>query len=74
MRKEFENGIAWGEAKRQLFELINAQLSEPRERYNALLEDPVAIEKTLQQGAVKARDIASPFMQKLRKAVGIYSL
>ena len=26
MRREFANGIAWGEAKKQLFELVNAEL------------------------------------------------
>ena len=74
MRKEFENGIAWGEAKRQLFELIDEELREPRRRYNQLMEDPSAIEQVLVDGAEKARSLAVPFMQKLRKAVGIYGL
>src|SRR5690554_8197931 len=26
MRREFENGIAWGEAKKRLFELVDSQL------------------------------------------------
>jgi tryptophanyl-tRNA synthetase len=30
MRREFAAGIAWGEAKRRLFELVNEQLCEPR--------------------------------------------
>jgi tryptophanyl-tRNA synthetase len=33
MRSEFENGIAWGEAKKQLFELVNGELGEARVRY-----------------------------------------
>ncbi|MBT8149522.1 MAG: tryptophan--tRNA ligase, partial [Gammaproteobacteria bacterium] len=33
MRQEFANGIAWGEAKKQLFELVNEELREPRQRY-----------------------------------------
>jgi tryptophanyl-tRNA synthetase len=74
MRKEFENGIAWGEAKKQLFALVNEEISESRERYNDLLEDGEQIERVLQQGAEKARDLASPFMARLRKAVGIRSL
>lgn len=74
MRTAFENGIAWGEAKKQLFELINEQLTEPRERYNALMEDSASIEKVLVQGAERARDVATPFMQELRKAVGINRL
>lgn len=74
MRQEFANGIAWGEAKKQLFELVNEELGDARERYNELLANPSEIEIVLQQGAEKARAKAQPFMQKLRKAVGIYRL
>jgi len=74
MRKEFENGIAWGEAKKQLFELVNGQLGEARERYNELVVNSHQIEAVLRQGAEKARAKAQPLMQKLRKAVGIYGL
>jgi hypothetical protein len=61
------------EAKKQLFELVNNEVAEARERYNALLENPAHIESVLRQGAEKARDYASPFLRELRKAVGIYS-
>lgn len=74
MRKEFENGIAWGEAKRQLFELINAEISDAREKYNALMEDSSLVENKLREGAVKARDKAAPLLAEVTKAVGIYSL
>ncbi len=74
MRQEFANGIAWGEAKKQLFELINGHLSAPRKRYNALLENSRFIEQTLKVGAEKARKRSIPLMQALRKAVGIFGL
>ncbi len=74
MRREFENGIAWGEAKKQLFELIEAELREPRERYNELLENPSHIEKMLSEGAEKARAVSVPFMAKLNRAVGLHAL
>lgn len=71
MRQAFADGIAWGEAKQQLFELINGELAEPRERYNELIQQPELIEKTLQKGAEKARSFSVPFLQKLKQAVGI---
>ncbi|MGB2115532.1 MAG: tryptophan--tRNA ligase [Porticoccaceae bacterium] len=74
MRQQFAEGIAWGEAKKQLFELINGQLAEPRERYNALLESPAEVEQVLQRGAEKARQHSAVLMAKVRKAVGIRSL
>ena len=71
MRQAFVEGIAWGEAKKQLFELINAELAEARDSYNRLLDDPGHIESVLQQGAEKARAHSVPLMQKVREAVGI---
>ena len=74
MRAEFANGIAWGEAKRQLFELVNEQLREPREKYLQLLENPAQVEAALQQGAQKARQQSSALIAKVRGAVGIRPL
>ncbi len=71
MREEFTKGIAWGEAKKQLFELINDQLKEARERYESLMADPAYVESVLQAGAEKARAYSRPFLAKLRHAVGI---
>ncbi len=71
MRQQFAEGIAWGEAKRQLFELINSQLAEARERYEGLLANPAYIEEVLQAGAAKARAYSRPLLEKLRHAVGI---
>lgn len=74
MREEFARGIAWGEAKKQLYELINNEIKDARERYNSLLEDPEYIEKILLAGAEKARTYSRPLLDKLRDAVGIRSL
>ncbi len=73
MRQAFLDGIAWGEAKKQLFELINDEIGDARERYNALLEKPDYIEDVLQQGATKARGYSQPLLENLREAVGIRS-
>ena len=74
MRQQFAEGIAWGEAKKQLFELINSQLAEPRERYNQLIESPAEVEKILQKGAEKARKYSATLITQVRKAVGIRPL
>lgn len=71
MRTEFENGIAWGEAKKRLFELVNEEIREARDRYNELLLDPGYIEQELLKGAEKARRYSAPLLEKLRKSVGI---
>jgi tryptophanyl-tRNA synthetase len=74
MRKAFAEGIAWGDAKQQLFAVIDAEIAPMRERYNALMADPARIEAILQAGAVKARAIATPLLRELRHAVGLRNL
>jgi len=74
MRQQFAQGIAWGEAKKQLFELINGQLAEPRERYNQLIESPAEVEKILQKGGERARQHSAALIAKVRKSVGIRPL
>jgi tryptophanyl-tRNA synthetase len=74
MRQAFADGIGWGEVKQQLFELVNAELAAPRERYEALINDPQKIEQELKLGAERAREVATPFIRQLREAVGIRTL
>lgn len=74
MREQFAAGIGWGEAKKQLAALINAELAPARERYETLLANPQLIEAELQKGAAKAREYAIPLMQKVKRAMGIAPL
>ena len=67
-------GLAWGEAKKLLAAKINAELSEPRERYNELTANPSQIEDILQAGAAKARKEARELLDQVRDAVGIRPL
>ncbi len=74
MRQAYADGIAWGEAKQQTFELINAELAPARERFEALMARPGDIEEVLQAGARKARERARPLMRRIREAIGIRAL
>lgn len=74
MRQRYLEGIAWGEAKKDLFEFLDEQLSAPRARYNELMNDLGFVEAELKKGAVKAREISVPFMDKIRVAAGIRPL
>lgn len=74
MRSKYENGIAWGEVKRELFECLDANLSEPRRRYHELMNDLGHVEAVLHKGAEKARALAVPFLQEVRIAAGIRPL
>ena len=74
MRTAFADGIAWGDAKLRLFDVIEAQISPMRMRYHELMADPGGIEDILQAGARKARAIATPLLKDLRHAVGLRDL
>lgn len=72
-RSELLQGLGWGEAKNRLFQLLDNELGEPRERYHQLIERPADLEDILQHGAKKARAVATPFLNELREAVGLRS-
>lgn len=74
MRAAFADGIAWGEAKQQLFDVIEAEIAPMRVRYHELMADPGHIEDILRAGAAKARAIATPLLKELRFAVGLRDL
>ncbi|MGI9258708.1 MAG: tryptophan--tRNA ligase [Gammaproteobacteria bacterium] len=74
MRVEYENGIAWGEMKKILFEYINDHLTPARDEYRRLMAEPGHVENVLKQGARRAREISSPFLAEIREAIGIRSL
>ncbi|WP_285419401.1 tryptophan--tRNA ligase [Pseudomonas sp. efr-133-TYG-5] len=72
-RSELLGGLGWGEAKNRLFQLLDNELGESRERYHQLIERPADLEDILQHGAQKARAVATPFLNELREAVGLRS-
>ena len=74
MRQAFADGIAWGEAKAALYGLIDSQVAPMREKYEALMAQPIEIEAVLREGAIKARKLARPFIAELRDAVGLRDL
>jgi tryptophanyl-tRNA synthetase len=74
MREQYASGIAWGQAKKELFALIDKELAPARERYNELMQDIGYIENQLQLGAERARDEASVTIEKVRRAVGIHKM
>ena len=74
LAQAFAHGIAWGEAKDMLFERIDREIAPMSARYEHLIAHPQEVEALLLQGAVKARAVATPFMARLRQAVGLRGL
>lgn len=66
----FHDGILWSEAKKQLFEVMNAYLSPMREKYDYYMAHHDEVDEILAQGAAKARVIAKETIERVRKAIG----
>ena len=67
--EKFRSGIGWGYAKADLFEVVNAYLSQPRKEYERLMNDKGELDLILKNGAEKARQIASVTMDRVRKSM-----
>ncbi|CAA0108552.1 Tryptophan--tRNA ligase [BD1-7 clade bacterium] len=71
MRDQYAEGIAWGQAKKELFALIDAEIGEARERYFYFMDNMDEVEEILQAGAVKARAHSQDMLARVRDAIGI---
>ncbi|MBP3951889.1 tryptophan--tRNA ligase [Bacillus suaedae] len=72
MKEQYLTGISWGDAKKELFNVMNRFLEEPREKYNELMSSPEKIDEILREGAEKARSITTPFLKEIKSKVWIY--
>ena len=74
LAQAFADGIAWGDAKQVLFERIDREIAPMRDQYQELINNPAKLDQILLAGADKARQLATPFIQELRHAVGLRAL
>ncbi|MFH1152584.1 MAG: tryptophan--tRNA ligase [Pseudomonadota bacterium] len=74
MRRRYQKGIAWGVMKQELFDYLNQVLKEPRTLYHELIKSPGDIDETLRKGALRAREYSVPFLERIRKSIGIQRL
>lgn len=70
----YAEGIAWGEMKQVLFEYINDHIKPARQEYQRLIADPAIVEAELRKGADRAREVAVPYIDQIRDAIGIRPL
>ena len=71
LQKLYDEGIAWGEAKKILFEELNSFLRPFNNEYSKIIKDKSYVEKTLIEGSEKALSISRPIIKEVRKAIGI---
>ncbi|HWE34013.1 MAG TPA: tryptophan--tRNA ligase [Solirubrobacteraceae bacterium] len=73
IEREFDGG-GYGPFKAAVAEAVVDYLAPVRERYEALRADESALERTLAQGAEKARVIAADTLVDVRRAMGVGSV
>ena len=70
VEREFA-GQGYGAFKQSVGEAVAELLAPVRERYRELRADEDALERTLQEGANRAREIAAPVMADVQSAMGL---
>ena len=70
-QRYIQGGLAYGEIKAELYELLESTFGSAREKYNELMTDRDEIDRILMQGAELARAIAMPIIERVREAVGV---
>ena len=71
MEKRFAEGISWADAKKELFEIMNAYLKPMRDKYDYYMTHYDEVEKILEKGEQKAKVIAKETIERVKKAVGV---
>jgi len=75
-RKEYEamyvgDGIRYGDLKNELAEAIYAELKPIQEKRSELEKNPDYVEQVIEEGAKKAREIASATLTEVREKMGL---
>lgn len=70
MEKRFKRGIGWGEAKDELFRVVNRKLAPMRERYEHYVNNYHEVEEILDKGAAIARGVAEQTLKRVRSVIG----
>jgi len=71
LKQWYLKGIGWGEAKAELFKVINRELAQPRARYFELMANTQKIDDVLEDGANQVRQKAQIFLKEVKKIIGL---
>src|SRR5229473_1984109 len=66
-----QGGTGYGDYKKRLLDLFHAQFDPARKKHQQLLEDQAEVERVLSSGAKRARQIAAPIIEEVRRATGL---
>ncbi|MCB1127923.1 MAG: tryptophan--tRNA ligase, partial [Verrucomicrobiae bacterium] len=64
-------GLGYGDLKKKLFECYWEHFAGARQRRAELAADPAELTRILQAGAARARAVARPVLERVRRACGL---
>ena len=70
-KQAYADGIGWGDAKKELFTVMNQEITPVRERYFDLSQQPDLLNDLFADGARKVRPQAQEHIKKNRDLLGI---
>ena len=72
MKEKYKNGgYGYGEAKKELFELIIQTYNTQREKYNYLMDNKNEMDQILKEGSKKAKKVADQVIKRVKSKLGI---
>ncbi|MGU9937267.1 tryptophan--tRNA ligase [Empedobacter brevis] len=72
MRQNYlKGGYGYGHAKQALFELILEKYADARTRFDELMNDKATLDAFLENGALRARDVAQKVLKRTRNKLGL---
>jgi tryptophanyl-tRNA synthetase len=66
-----EGGLGYGHYKKMLLDHFHAEFGPARAKRKELLSDPAEVERILRDGAERARQVAAPYIEGVRRATGL---
>lgn len=72
MRQNYlSGGYGYGHAKQALYELILEKYADARTKFDELMNDKATLDAFLENGALKARDVAQKVLKRTRNKLGL---
>jgi tryptophanyl-tRNA synthetase len=74
VERDFADARGYGDLKKRVAEVVIAELTPVRERYEELMRDPAELDRLLIRGADQARAIAEPKLREMMEKMGLVVL
>ena len=72
LKSKYKNGgFGYGNAKKELLELIVRKFEKPRKKFNELMDSPENINRELKKGSEIANEMANNVLKKVRQNLGL---